>query len=260
MTLTDMVEGIDAGAIERDARERLEWCATQSADPADWSALLPQSGDGAPVEMIPAPATVREERYRAITRQRMGRMLGQRKGNRWAGRETGSGPGPFNPADITDEQAAALLVIVGRYVAAHAGPGSLYPLSPDRQEDTVSRIVHAIWTRDYARSNVMRGNLAGATWQACALYRKTAWIGEGVFDKKDAKRDRPEDIDRTDIRTPPCDDPARIAAAVEQAESGLWAPSAVNRGRKQARRQRGGKRMDAVAPAVAREALTGAGG
>jgi hypothetical protein len=260
MTLADMIDGIDAGAIERDARERLEWCAAQTPEQDRWPILLEQSGTGGAVEAAPVPEPIRRERYRAITRQRMGRMLGQRKGNRWAGRETGRGPGPFNPADITDEQAAALLVIVGRYVAAHAGPGSLYPLSPERQEDTVSRIVHAIWTRDYARSKVMRGNLAGATWQACALYRKTAWIGESVLDRKVARNGRPEDIDRTDLRSPPCDDPARIAAAVEQAERGLWAPSAVNRGRKQTRRGRGGKRMDAVAAAVAREALTGAGG
>ena len=257
MTLQEMIEGIDARAIEAAARERLDWCATQSTDTETWPILLQQSGDGAETDAPPVAEPIRRERYRAITRERMSRFLGHRKESRWAGREAGNGAWPFSPADITAEQAAALLVVVRRYVEAHAGAWCRYPLSPERQDDTVAKIVHAVWTRDYSRSNVRRGNLAGAVWQACALYRKTAWIGEDVFAKKDAKRERPEDIDRTDIRPRACDNPATIAAAVETAEQGLWAPAVVNRGRKQSRRSRGGKRMEPVAAADARAVLCG---
>jgi hypothetical protein len=157
---------------------------------------------------------------------------------------------------VTPEQAAALLVIVRRYVARHAGPGARYTLSPDGQEDAVSRIIHAIWTRDYTGSTVGRGNLAGATWQACALYRKTAWIGEGVYERKQARRGKHDPMPER-LAGPGCDNPASIAAAMEQAERGLWAPAVVNRGRKQTRRQRGGKRMPAVAAADARAVLCG---
>jgi hypothetical protein len=189
----------------------------------------------------------------------MGRMLGHRKGNRWAGREQGQGVGPFDPADITPEQATSILVIVRRYVAYHASAWSTYPLTPDGQDDAVSRIVHAIWTRDYARSNVRRGNLAGAVWQACALYRRTAWIGESVWERKVARQSKKREAmpDATVGLRAPCDNPASIAAAIEQAELGLWAPAVVNRGRKQSRRERGGKRMASVRAGDARAVLCG---
>jgi hypothetical protein len=262
MTISEMVDTVDAGQIEQAVREMLEWCATQTPEQEVWPTLFPVAGDGGPVaDPPPVPAAVRRERYRVMTRQRMGRMLGHRKGDRWAGREQGKGAGPFNPAEITPEQAASILVIVRRYVAYHASAWSTYPLTPDGQENAVSRIVHAIWTRDYARSNVRRGNLSGAVWQACGLYRKTAWIGEDVFHKREAKRckkrgEMPEG-DVRDLRRAPCDNPATIAAAIEQAERGLWAPAVVNRGRKQARRARGGKRMASVRAGDAREVLCG---
>lgn len=237
-------------SIIDDAKARLDWAAAQTDDPGRQAALLPMAGEGGTVEAAPPPASVRKERYRAVTRERMRRYLGQRKGNAWAGREQGDGTGVFNPADITPEQATALLVIVTRYVARY-GFGIL---SPDRQDETVSRIIHAIWTRDYSRSGVTRGNLAGAVWQACALYRRTHWIGESVFARREARRkDEPCD----GLAIPTGDNPAAIVAAMETAAGpGLRAPAVVNRARRLPRRGRGAVPMDAVPMDAAREALT----
>ena len=243
-----------------DAVSRLDWVVGQTSDPAVQSMLLQTAGSGGPTENAPIPDTVRAERRRAITRERMARLLGQRKDNRWAGRETGKGSGPFDPATITPEQAAALLVVVRRYVARWSHPMARYPLSQEGQDDTVSRIIHAIWARDYTRSNVTAGNLAGATWQACALYRKTAWIGEAAIERKEARRRLKRDAMPDDLLSPRrggCDNPARIFWAIEAAAEGLAAPSVVNRGRKQSRRQRGYKRMEPVAVADARAVLCG---
>lgn len=244
-------------SVIADAVARLDWVAGQSSNPAEQSRLLTMSGDGAAVEMIPAPAAVRAERRRAVTQERMARLLGQRKGNRWAGREQGTPAGVFDPASITAEQAASLLVVVRRYVRRWAGPFNRYPLSPEAQEDAVSRIVYAIWTRDYAASSVGAGNLAGATWQACSLFRRTAWIGPDALDRTAARRERRRgDLEEwTPARA--CDNPARLFWAVENAVDGLSAPAVVNRGRKQARRARGRKRMPAMDRATARECLTG---
>lgn len=253
------VDTLNWDSIIADAVARLEWVSAQSADPAEQSRLLPMAGEGPAVEMIPAPVEVRKARRKAITRQRMARLLGQAKGGRWAGREQGKPVGTFNPADITGEQAASLLVVVGDYVRRWAGPFNRHPLGPEGQEDTVARIVHSIWTRDYATAGIGAGNLAGATWQTCALYRKTGWVGPEVLDKTNAKREkRRGDLGEwTPARS--CDNPARIAAAVETAERGLSAPCVVNRGRKQSRRGRGRKRMPAMDAATARECLTGIG-
>lgn len=243
-----------------DAVSRLDWVAGQSSDPAVQSVLLQTAGSGGPTDNTPIPDTVKAERRKAITRERMARLLGQRKENRWAGRETGKGSGSFDPATITAEQAAALLVVVRRYVARWSHPTARYPLSQEGQDDTVSRIIHAIWTRDYSRSNVTAGNLAGATWQACALYRKTAWIGESALERKEARRSKSRDNMPDDLLSPRrggCDNPARIFWAIEAAAEGLSAPAVVNRGRKQARRKRGYKRMEPVAAADARTVLCG---
>jgi hypothetical protein len=255
-------------SIIADAVARLDWVSAQTADADEQSRLLPMAGDGGPVELIPAPASVRAERRQAITRERMARLLGQRKGNRWAGREAGAPAGTFNPATITAEQAAGLLVVVRGYVRRWAGPFNRHPLSPEGQDDAVSRIIETIWTRDYSRSNVTAGNLAGATWQACALYRKTAWIGPDALARRDAKRARggrgrnaapvAEIAEWTPARS--CDNPARIAAAVESAARGIAAPSGIGgKNRRQARRDRGNKRMPAVDAGTARLCLTGYG-
>lgn len=247
-------------SIIADAVSRLEWVAGQSSDPERQAMLLPMAGDGAAVALIPAPEPVRRERRKSITLERMSRLLGQRKGNAWAGRETGHGSGPFDPATITPEQAASLLVVVRAYVRRWAGPTHAHPLSPEGQEDTVSRIIHAIWARDYSRSNVTAGNLAGATWQACALYRKTAWIGESALDRTAARRAKRTDTLPENLRSGcgvGADNPARIVAAIDAATRGLSAPAVVNRGRKQSRRDRGRKRMPAVSAADARAVLCG---
>lgn len=253
-----MIANVNWNEVIADAAARLDWVAGQTADPADQSRLLTMAGDGRPVETIPAPATVRTERRRAITRQRMERLLGHRKESRWAGREKGAPVGTFDPAEITAEQAASLLVVVRAYVRRWAGPLNAHPLSPEGQDDTVSRIVHAIWTRDYAKSGLGRGNLAGATWQACALFRKTGWVGPEVMERRDEKRSRRrvELGDWTPVRS--CDNPARIAAAVETAERGIAAPSTLaGKTRNKPRRERGRVRMPAVDAATARECLTG---
>lgn len=253
------VDTLDWASIIADAAGRLDWVKTQSADPAEQARLLDMAGDGPAVDMIPAPVEVRKARRKAITRARMARLLGQRKAGRWAGREQGKPVGTFNPADITPEQAASLLVVVGDYVRRWAGPFNRHPLGPEGQEDAVARIVHSIWTRDYAKAGLGAGNLAGATWQTCALYRKTGWVGPEVLDKTNAKREkRRGDLGEwTPARA--CDNPARLFWAVENAADGLSAPAVVNRGRKQSRRSRGRKRMDAIDRATARECLTGTG-
>jgi hypothetical protein len=246
--------------IITDAVSRLDWVAGQSSDPAVQSMLLQTAGAGEPVANSPLPDTVRAERRKAITRERMARLLGHRRDNRWAGRETGKGSGPFDPATITAEQATALLVVVRRYVARWAHPTARYPLSQEGQDDTVSRIINAIWTRDYTRSNVTAGNLAGATWQACAMYRKTAWVGESALERKEARRGKRCEAMPDDLLSPRrggIDNPARIFWAIEAAAEGLSAPAVVNRGRKQTRRQRGYKRMEPVSVADARAVLCG---
>lgn len=256
---------IDWKDVIADAMARIDAAMGQTADPVELVRLVidnPFTGDdGAqPVPMIRESAKVRGQRRAALTRERMARLLGQRKGDRWAGRESGRGTGTFDPATITPEQAAAVMVIVRRYVARHATVWSQYPLCPEAQDDTVARILHAIWTRDYTGSTVSAGDLAGAVWQACSLYRKTSWIGESVYSQRESRRVKREvsiDAHHRTCQGGGADNPARIAAAIEQAERGLVAPSVVNRGRKQARRERGVKRMDPVAAAAARECLCG---
>lgn len=256
----NQLPSIDWQAVIADAVDRLEWVRGQSADAVEQSRLLEQAGDGSPVEAAPLPKAIADERRKAFTRERMARMLGMPKAGRWAARATGSPAGVFDPATVTAAEAAGVLEIVRRYVRRHSGPTSQYRLSPEGQDDAVSRIVAAIWTRDYTRSNVGAGNLSGAVWQACSLYRRTAWIGEAVIERKAARRRKQEQSEAAEWeQRGHGDNPARIAAAIEAAEAGLAAPSTVNRGRKQTRRQRGIKRMPGVSAADARACLIGTG-
>jgi len=259
MTNNNQFPSLNWTAIIEDATQRLEWVATQTSDPDTQAILLTQAGEGEPIESIPLPATVASERRKALTAERLARLLGQRKENRWAGREGGEPVGVFNPADITPREAEGVLAIVRRYVARHGSIYSRYPLSPEAQDDTVSRIVHGIWTRDYSKSNLGRGNLSGAVWQACSLYRKTAWVGESALSQADRRRGKKAAGEVSEYETRGgIDNPARIAAAIEAATMGLSAPVAVNRGRaKVSNRGRGRKRMPAVSAAEAREALIG---
>lgn len=259
MTTHNQFPSLNWSAIAEDAQQRLEWVATQTSDPDTQSLLLAQAGEGAPIESIPLPEPVAKERRKTLAAERLGRLLGHTKDGKWAARETGEPVGVFNPADITPREAEGILAIVRRYVARHGSIYSRYPLSPEAQDDTVSRIVHGIWTRDYTTSNVGRGNLAGAVWQACSLYRKTAWVGESALSKADARRGRKHAGEVTEYETRGgIDNPARIAMAIESATLGLSAPVAVNRGRaKVSNRGRGRKRMPAVSAAEAREALIG---
>ena len=259
MTNNNQFPSLNWQAIIEDATNRLEWVATQTSDPDTQAILLAQSGEGGPIESIPLPVTVASERRKALTAERLNRLLGQRKENRWAGREGGEPVGVFNPADITPREAEGVLAIVRRYVARHGSIYSRYPLSPEAQDDTVSRIVHGIWTRDYTKSNLCRGNLAGAVWQACSLYRKTAWVGESALSQADRRRGKKNGGEVSEYETRGgIDNPARIAAAIEAATMGLSAPVAVNRGRaKVSNRGRGRKKMPAVTAAEAREALIG---
>ena len=256
---------IDWKTIIADAVARIDAAMAQTSDPVTMARLVidnPFTGDdeAQPVPLVRESANVRGQRRAALTRERRARLLGQRKGDRWAGRESGRGHGTFDPSNITPEQAAAVLVIVRRYVARHATVWSQYPLCPEAQDDTVARILHAIWTRDYTGSTVAAGDLAGAVWQACSLYRKTSWIGESVYSQRESRRVKREvaiDAHHRACQGGGADNPARIAAAIEQAAKGLYAPSVVNRGRKQTRRGRGVKRMDPVSAAAARDCLCG---
>jgi hypothetical protein len=246
-------------AVIADAAERLEWVAGQTSDPDMQSALLPQAGSGEAVEAIPLPASVTRERLRSISAERLSRTLGHLKDGRWAGREAGKPVGTFSPADITPQEAAGVLVVVRAYVRRHSSPLSRYPLSAEGQDDTVSRIVHAIWTRDYAMSNLGSGNLAGAVWQACSLYKTTAWVGESALSKADSRRGKKNagEVDEWTTRGG-IDNPARIAMAIEAATLGLSAPVVLNRGRgRVANRDRKRKTMPPVSAAEAREALIG---
>jgi|694.fasta_scaffold01126_58 hypothetical protein len=267
MNVSEMIDGIDASTVETIAREILAWCEEQTAERERWPLLIPLAGDSGQIaDPTPVPQTVRADRHRSFTREQMARMLGQRKGGRWASRERGMGVGTFSPADITPRQAKSLLVVVSRYVARWSGPYDRRPLSAEGREETVAAILHSIWTRDYSKSGIARGNLAAATWQTCSLYRRTAWVGDSLFARAAEKR-RQSGIESAEYNRPPIDNPARIAEAIEAATSrydadgrqigGLWAPSVVNRARKTSRRSRGGKRMEPIAAEVAREAIVG---
>lgn len=257
------MNAIDWNAVIEDAKGRLDWVASQTTDPDVQSMLLQQSGEAAPVPMVErTPEPLRRERMAAVRSLRLARFLGARKGKRWAERPSGQ-RGEFNPAAVTETEAAAVLVVVRSFVRRHSQPLSPHPLSEEGRDDVASQIVANVFTRDYEGSGV--DSLAAAVWQACGLWRRcgwrcdpTSWNERRRQARAAAKGDHPNPNERT-CQGGGSDNPARIAAAIEAAAGGLWAVSVQNRGRVAKRATRGGKRMPGMAAADARLCLLGVG-
>lgn len=221
-------------AVIADAVSRIEWVQSQTDDADRQLLLLPMAGGGDAVpENVRTPEPLRRERARAVRRERLSRFLGHRKGTRWAERPTDGRP--FNPATITEAEAEAVLVTVSRYVARWSGPTDAHPLSPEGRDDVTAAIVGHVWTRDYTDGSVR--SLAQAVWQACKLWRRCGWRANP--DRwNEARRAARSKVGKAENRGAGkqglADDPARIVAAVELAESGrLTAPTVQNRGRVQ---------------------------
>ncbi len=218
------------------------------------------NGEGEPIDTTPTAAD-RKTRLRAIRQERRNRYFGLLTETGWQKREVGTGEGVYSPADITPQCAEAMLSVATTYVRRHSTLYAPRPLSEDEREETVARILHYVWTRDYAGSGVYRGSHGHALWGALRLYRKTAWRGESALAAKEAKRRTHQDIDavhrRIGLQGPTCDNPASIAQAIEEAEGGrLSARAKNNRGsRRKPRRERGAISVDPVARAEAMAVL-----
>jgi len=204
----------------------------------------------------------KQERHRTITNQRRNRFLGSAGPDGWNAREEGEGVGVYDPATITEDVAAGMLARATAYVRRHSGPVSVRPLNPEQREEIVSRILHYVFTRDYADSGVTRGAHAKALGQAMALYKRTQWIGESAFARREAReavRNGSREMIRTRGATSQAiGNPATIVQTMEEAERGECRGVPVNnRGtRRRANRDRRTVKVGRMSPEDIRAVLT----
>lgn len=179
--------------------------------------------------------------------------------------------GVYDPADITEEIAAAMLRVATRYVKRHSGPsdpshhkGSKQHhlrLPEADQDDAVGRILAHILTRDYTHAGIGRGNHAKAFWQSCALHRRTSWTGPDAVAVKEARQrgyDLAEVHRKRGTQGGTAHTPEAIAIAKEEAEArGVYATAQQRRGQpRKPRRELGRNRVGYVDATTASEALT----
>jgi len=207
-------------------------------------------------------ATDKTERHRALTNQRRARFLGSAGPDGWNAREEGEGVGTYDPASITEEVAAGMLARATAYVRRHSGPVSVRPLNPEQREEIVARILHYVFTRDYTDSGVTRGAHAKALGQAAALYKRTQWIGESAFARREAREavrhGSREMIRSRGATSQAVGNPATIVQTMEEAERGECRGVPVNnRGtRRRANRDRRTVKVGRIDAAAIRAVLT----
>lgn len=135
--------------------------------------------------------------------------------------------GAYDPADITDALASAMLTIARAYVRRwSAATADRRALDEAEQEEVVASVIHHIWTRDYAAEQepVARGHHSRALWGALRLYRTTGWVGPDLIRARAAraaKRTAAEEAATVyrprGMQGASADNPAAIVAAAEQA-------------------------------------------
>lgn len=135
--------------------------------------------------------------------------------------------GVYDPADITDALAAAMLTIARAYVRRwSAATADRRALDEAEQEEVVASVLHHIWTRNYAAEQepVARGHHSRALWGALRLYRRTNWVGPDKIRARiarAAKRTAAEEAAAVyrprGMQGASADNPAAIVAAAEQA-------------------------------------------
>lgn len=144
--------------------------------------------------------------------------------------KTFSAPQPigiYDPADITDALAAAMLLIARAYVRRwSAATATRRHLDEAEQDEVVAAVMHHVWTRAYAREKnpVAKGHHSRALWGALRLFRDTGWVGPDLLRARiarAAKRTAAEEA--ASVHRPrgtqaaSADNPAAIVAAAEQA-------------------------------------------
>lgn len=135
--------------------------------------------------------------------------------------------GVYDPADITDAIAAAMLTIARAYVRRwSAATAERRHLDPAEQEEVVAAVLHHVWTRDYAaeKEPVARGHHSRALWGALRLFRRTAWVGPDLIRARAARAAKRTAAEEAATVYRPrgtqgasADNPAAIVSAVEQA-------------------------------------------
>jgi hypothetical protein len=207
-------------------------------------------------------ATDKQERRQAIQRERVSRYLGSASPDGWNAREEGEGVGVYDPSSITEEVADGMLARATAYVRRHSGPVSVRPLNPEQREEIVSRILFYVLTRDYTDSGITRGAHAKALGQAMALYKRTQWIGESAFARREAReavRNGSREVVRNKGATAQAiGNPATIVQTMEEAERGeCRGVPANNRGtRRRANRDRRTVKVGRMSPDAIRAVLT----
>lgn len=176
--------------------------------------------------------------------------------------------GVYDPADITDALATAMLIIARAYVRRWSGAtAERRHLDPAEQDEVVAAVLHHVWTRDYAAEQepVARGHHSRALWGALRLFRRTAWVGPDRIRARiarAAKRTAAEEAVTVHrprgMQAAAADNPAAIVSAVEQASrcagrrhgrvlGGLFATTPNRFGvARQQQRELGKTRMDRI--------------
>lgn len=186
--------------------------------------------------------------------------------------------GVYDPADITDALAAAMLTIARAYVRRwSAATAERRHLDPAEQEEVVAAVLHHVWTRDYAaeKEPVARGHHSRALWGALRLFRRTAWVGPDLIRARAARAAKRTVAEQAvtihrprGMQAASADNPAAIVSAAEQASrtdttrggsrlGGVWYTTPQRRGdQRRPRRMLGRTREGWTTWAEAMDALT----
>lgn len=176
--------------------------------------------------------------------------------------------GTYDPADMDETIAAAMLTVARVYVKRHSSsvdpsrPTYLHGLAmqEDDQDEAVARILAHVYTRDYEGSGIGKGNHARAFWQSAALHRRTGWRGYDAVARKQARRAaKAVDLDathRSGAQGCRFGDPAALVAAAEQAEKAIrWTPQRRRGKTRVALRDRGSRKAGTATYAEAMAVL-----
>lgn len=186
--------------------------------------------------------------------------------------------GIYDPADITDALAAAMLTIARAYVRRwSAATATRRHLDEAERDEVVAAVIHHIWTREYhaEKNPVARGHHSRALWGALRLFRVTNWVGPDRLRARiarAAKRTAAEEaatVHRpTGTQAASADNPAAIVSAAEQASrtdtttsgrrlGGVYATTPQRRGaQRRPRRELGRRRAGWTTWAEAMAALS----
>jgi hypothetical protein len=91
----------------------------------------------------------------------------------------------YNPLNVSDQTAAAVLLFVRRYVSKHSQPDCQSPLSPDAREEVTARIVYDWQTSDYGDWEPENHQHAAAS--HAYKWRLRGWYGNTEDDHRERK-------------------------------------------------------------------------